>query len=376
MTRNSYLCRLIAEHPDTWRRELEALSVNVKEDPPLAIFNYGLLADFTNPVVREARGIIIRLDTLDVVAWPFTKFCNIHEPGAAVDLENFDWRNSRCQEKIDGSIIKLFFNPIKKKWQFATNSTIDAADATAAMGGTFADLIQEADNFGKIPFETLNPDETYIFELVSPFTQVVVHYEYTHLFHIGTRNNITGEERTADIGIEKPEEYPFRTLESCMCAAEHLNDGAAHVRHEGFVVVDPAWHRVKIKSPEYFAMHRLSSNNTFKKERVLKMLCEDKMPVEDLVKNFPNYSVIFRYYSYRVEELLWNITRYIYYVRNLYRELGYNRAALAAVISKHRYASFGFSSLDNTKTAEELLSKFSFSFFCRMIPDYTPEKIP
>ena len=41
--------------------------LKVKIELPLAIFNYGIEADFTNPVVQEARGIIINLDTLDVV---------------------------------------------------------------------------------------------------------------------------------------------------------------------------------------------------------------------------------------------------------------------------------------------------------------------
>ena len=65
---------------------------------------------------------------------------------------------------------------------------------------------------------------TYIFELVSPETQVVIKYSNACLYHIGTRNNITGTEYYLGIGIEKPKEYPLRNLDDCIKASIKLTN--------------------------------------------------------------------------------------------------------------------------------------------------------
>ncbi len=58
-----------------------------------------------------------------VVCWPFDKFFNVQEQYAA----DIDWKDARVLEKIDGSMIKLFW--YKDAWRFATSSTCDAEDA-------------------------------------------------------------------------------------------------------------------------------------------------------------------------------------------------------------------------------------------------------
>ena len=101
-------------------------------------------------------------------------------------------------------------------------------------------------------FSDLNPDDTYMFELVSPQTRVVVPYSETKLFHTGTRNINTLQELDADIGIEKPKTFSIATIEACVEAARRLDK-----YHEGFVVVDSRWRRVKVKSPLYVSIHHI-----------------------------------------------------------------------------------------------------------------------
>lgn len=76
MTKASYICNFIKDHPDNWRELLAENKIKVKDDESLSIFNYDIMADFSDPIVQEARGIIINRETLDVVAWPFRKFGN------------------------------------------------------------------------------------------------------------------------------------------------------------------------------------------------------------------------------------------------------------------------------------------------------------
>ena len=76
----SVICELIKSNPN-WRDIISSLFINMTSDGDLVIFNYGKLEDspnidFSNPLVQEARGIIINVKTLEVVCWPFRKFGN------------------------------------------------------------------------------------------------------------------------------------------------------------------------------------------------------------------------------------------------------------------------------------------------------------
>lgn len=117
---------MISDH-ENWRELLDELGIAIRGEYPFAIFNYGIGCDFSDPIVQEARGIIIDLENLDVVCWPFRKFGNYNESYA----DNIDWSTARVQEKIDGSIVKLWWNKVDGKWQFSTNSIINAKDAIA-----------------------------------------------------------------------------------------------------------------------------------------------------------------------------------------------------------------------------------------------------
>ena len=357
-------------------------NIKVKFDHELAIFNYDIDADFFNPVVQEARGIIINYKKLEVVCWPYRKFGNSHEPYA----DTIDWDHCRVEEKVDGSIIKLFFHPApvvldwltlepQGRWEFSTNSCINAADATTSSGKTFEEVIKLAFNYKDIPFEKLNKDYTYIFELVSPETQVVVYYPKTELYHIGTRNNKTGEEYKLDIGIKQPKVYDIHSLDDCISAAEALNKNANGVKQEGFVVVDQNWHRVKVKSPDYISLHHIWSNGNPPKDKLITVLRNKTDTVEDLCATFDRIAVHLKYYDYRITELEHDVMIFMDYVRGLYEEYGHDRKAVALQIKGHPLASFGFKALDSDITAKELLTSLPMSKYCSLIPDYIPQRI-
>ena len=371
MNVNSLICKLIAEDKN-WKETLSNLKIRVKESLPLAIFNYDIEADFTNPIVREARGIIIDISSLEVVCWPFTKFCNLHEEGAKLDLENFDWDSCRCLEKVDGSIVKLWFNNLEGNWQWSTNSCISAKEADKANKiGTYYDLIKSAVNYRNINFGSLNKDLTYIFELVSPENKVVVQYKNTELYHIGTRSNVTGKELELDIGIKKPKDYKLNSLQDCIDACQKLNIPGGEVTNEGFVIVDKYYHRAKIKSPEYLIKHRLVDVGRLSKLNIISSLRSGITTIDDLIELAPYRKVHFKYYDFKMSELEFNLQRYVYYVKGLYEELGRDRKALANTIKKDKYAAFGFEAIthegyDVSKRLEELPDHR----YAKLIDDY------
>ena len=286
MQNNSFLCRFIFNHPNDWEELLSTYPyfITVKKSEPLAIFNYNLLAseivedeeteeterftcDFSLPEVQEARGIIINYQTLEVVCWPFRKFGNYGESYA----DEIDWQTARVQEKVDGSIMKLWYDKLNGHWQISSNKLIDASEATTTGGYSLLKLFKKAANTQKLDFDILNKDYTYIFELVSPLNRVVIKYSEIEIYHIGTRNNLTGEELVEDIGIKKPKAYPLTSLKDCIDAAAALNKDCDKfdLLNEGFVVVDGNWNRIKIKSPDYVLIHHALNGGILSRRKSL-----------------------------------------------------------------------------------------------------------
>lgn len=362
----SLIKQFITEHPQNWEALLTEKKIKIKHDGASAIFNYDVGADFSDPIVREARGIIIDIPTGKILCWPFEKFFNWGEPNAA----EIDWNTARVQEKIDGSIIKMWHD---NGWNISTMATIDADKADInGTSVTFGSVMRglgftNQNGIGK----NLDEDLTYMFELVSPYNQVVIRYDKPQIFHIGTKNRITGEELDVDIGITKPKEFPLKTLYDCILAVAKLNEDKRIIRHEGFVVVDSDWNRLKIKSPDYLVAHRLKGNGNVSKDYIvglLKSLSAEE--VDKICEQNLDQARFFRYYQWQLEELKHSARYMVDYARALLTENDNSRKAVALNIKDSRYAMIGFASLNNELTAEEILSNIKIE---KLISDYQEE---
>lgn len=372
----SYIVEFIKENPQDWKQKLEDKKIRVKIDGNLAIFNYDIEANFFDPIVKEARGIIINLNSMRVCCWPFTKFFNVHEQYAREDLENFDWDNCLVEDKIDGSIVKLWYDKEVQGWRWSTNSCISVRDAKiSGSQKSFWNIIKSAINYGKISFRSLNKNYTYIFELVSPEIQIVVRYRVSKLYHIGTRDNISGDEINAYIGIEQPQIYNIHSLQDCIKAANELNPGNTEVKKEGFVVVDNNFTRLKIKSPRYIQLHHIWNNGVLSKKNAYELLQDYDVHELDADCTILRLSVALRYYDYKIKELEYNVEKYIDYVRGLYEELNHDRKAVASVIKNHRYAAFGFVAIGNDYDTKKIMGNFNKTTILRFIPDYAEENV-
>ena len=361
--------------------------IKIKVELPLAIFNYRIEADFTNPVVQEARGIIINLDTLDVVCWPFRKFGRYDEPYA----DNIDWSTAKVQEKIDGSIIKLWFNELIGEWQFSSNSMFRTEDAPIDQisGRTLMDIIRETPEYKGFDAEKgsffhekeLDKSTTYILELTSPENHVVVPYNDYHLRHIGTRNNITGEESRGYIGLSVPIEYDIQTIQDCLSFVTRMNKNTetgkiSSVTSEGFVVVDGNWNRVKVKTSEYMIMHHLVSITKESKKQLVELLLNDNLDITGLCECFPRLTHILYYYAYQVAEMRYKATAMIDITRRLFKESGGNRKTVAMKIKSNAYAPFGFAALnDMVADPETIINRFGFANLIKYIKDYDIESM-
>lgn len=233
--------------------------LKIKKDDEYTLLSYDQIkSDFYNEIVRECRGIILENKTLEPVCIPFYKFGNYGEGY----VPNIDWNSARTQEKVDGSLIKVWFH--NGKWRVSTNGTIDAYKCEIGQIDLlkldcpykyFGELFDKAKENVGLDFDKLNKDYTYMFELVSPYNKVVIEYKEITIYHIGTRNNRTLEELDIDIGVHKPKQFALGTLQECLDSASKLP-----YNEEGYVVVDKDWNRIKIKSPQYVAVHHIKNN--------------------------------------------------------------------------------------------------------------------
>ena len=263
MSASLFLLDFISENED-WQQKIQELPYSIKlvEDENFILLKYNQLeSDFTIPLVRECRGIILDKNTLKPVCIPFFKFANYGESYADI----IDWNTAKVQEKIDGSLIKVW--NYDGEWHISTNGMIDAyktfpSDFDDSFGSLFEKALKKYPNH--IP---LNKEYTYMFELTSPYNRVVVPFDEVDIHHIGTRDNETLKEIDMNIGIPKPKTFALKSFESCLEATSKMS-----FKEEGFVVVDKDWRRVKIKSAEYLKASYLACNNNFSKKRFIEII--------------------------------------------------------------------------------------------------------
>ena len=277
---NTIIGEYCATHAN-WEQDLAAAPyyLKIKYDGPYVMFSYNQLAsNFNIGLVREARGIIFRKGEWEKpVCWAFNKFGNYGESYAP----EIDWSTAMVTEKIDGSLIKVWWDGC---WHISTNGTIDAyqAEISDVKMKNFGDYFEQAimkyyTTFGEF-LAGLNKGLTYMFELVGPYNRVVIPYEEIDVYFLGARSN-NGSEYSIkwntglDVGvIPTPIVYPLTSLDECVRAAEEMDWDS-----EGFVVADAYGNRVKIKSPAYVMAHFARNNNVITRKHLLRVILENEV---------------------------------------------------------------------------------------------------
>ena len=286
------IVKFIHEHED-WETLLSAAPYNLKIswDDGFVLFKYNQInSDFNEPICLEARGLILdSTDNFRVVRMAFKKFFNLGEPFAA----HIDWNTAVATEKIDGSIMSVWF--ARGKWHLSTNATIDAFKAPLSGVGPYK-------NFGEL-FESVLPLSTFAnynkhrcwtFELVSPYNKVVIDYPETKVYLLSVRDMDSLEELGLDVvemladanGLTVPERYDLNNEADYRKVVEQMPEG-----HEGIVVRDVNGERVKIKTLLYFQMHRARNNGVLTLERAIELILANDHA--EFLSYFPEYTDYF-----------------------------------------------------------------------------------
>lgn len=291
---NTMIGHFCKEH-ENWEELLTAAPCHLKvsRNERYIMFKYDQIhSDFKIPLVQEARGIIFREGKWEEpVCWAFNKFGNYGESY----VPEIDWSTAFVTEKVDGSLIKLWYDC--GCWHISTNGTIDAYKAPLndvkydSFGDYFIDTCKKYYPYESDLVDQLDPDLTYMFELVGPSNRVVVPYEESKIYFLGARNNLSGAEFICNnfvtycLGVdrfERPKQYPLTSLEECIKVAEEFD-----WQQEGFVVCDGNFNRVKVKSPAYILAHYARNNNVITKKHLIKVVLANE--VEEFICYASNY---------------------------------------------------------------------------------------
>jgi T4 RnlA family RNA ligase len=209
---------------------------------PLTIYNYTAQTQYErywHPATLACRGLILDQQHR-VIARPLPKFFNLQEhQGTLPDGV------PQIYEKLDGSLILLFF--YAEAWQIASRGSFTSEQAIKArelLADYQADLAQ------------LDPDYTYLLEVIYPRNRIVVDYGNAERLvllaavHAATGNELDHNQVTWK---DRAQTYAATSLPDWMAS---LNQ-AEPENQEGFILKWVNGFRLKYKLADYVRLHRV-----------------------------------------------------------------------------------------------------------------------
>jgi hypothetical protein len=264
--------------------------INVKRHPAyphLVHLSYDQLeSPKAHPIVLECRGLILdESNDWNIVAYPFSRFFNYGEPTAS----EIDWRTARVQEKVDGSMLVMWF--YDGMWNVSTKGSPDAGGQVGDFSLSFSELFWQTfeKTFPEINGSNIDQyfdkNTTYVWELTSFMNRVVCSYgKGDKIQLIGVRDLVTLRELpTNEFRSWFPvvREYSLMSADDIIAAAAKLDP----LENEGYVVVDDNFNRVKIKSPKYVLIHHMKDG--FGQRRIIDLIKLGE--TSEVLTYFPDY---------------------------------------------------------------------------------------
>ena len=222
--------------------------ITAKGKGDMRLYNYSDNCNLerNHPLLIKCRGLVVR-ENGQILNYPFDRFFNEWEKEHA----EIDWDTAEIQEKIDGSLICVFWHD--DSWEITTRGSFypnENADTD------FAELFKK--HFSD--FDKLNKINCYMFELVTKQNIIVTHYEDEAVYLVGARNletlkEIQGkalDDISVALGVLRPKKFSAKNTEECRRLFESFSED-----EEGLVLVDADFNRVKIKQDSYIKLSRI-----------------------------------------------------------------------------------------------------------------------
>lgn len=299
----------------------EKYKIQIKQDlefPELHLFKYNQIeSPMGEKIVQESRGIILNSsNNWKIVSRAFDKFFNYGEYYCAeIDLNNF-----YIQEKLDGSLMTLYF--YKGNWRVASSGNPSAQGDIYSNQNSKSEISDyKTIKFYNYFWSTFNSQGlklpnfpncelfSFIFELTGPLNRVVVIHDKPSLTLLSVRNLETQEEylpcEANDIfNLQYPfvEYHNYKSLEELKKSFETKSP----LSHEGCVVlsknknISKGFDRAKIKHPGYVTIHH--ARDGFNEKSCLDIIRNGE--ISEVVNAYPEFEKMLEQVKLRYENML------------------------------------------------------------------------
>lgn len=325
------------------------IKANKHPDYDVWILNYTPETQFSQAwdiYTSSCRGMIIDIEG-NILARPFKKFKNYEEyDPTEIDMS----QEFEIFEKMDGSLIILFFMNYTNNWIVASRGSFTSEQAIEA------NKILKTRN----AFDSLDKNSTYLFEVLFPENRIVINYgDIRDLVLLARVNTKTGKELyyndlllhySPHFTVVK--KYDIKNINDLSELKKLEEDNK-----EGFVVRFVNGMRIKIKFTEYLRLHKILTN--ISNVKVWEYL-KDNGDFKELITNVPdefyawvNKTIVSLQQEFNnIERLALKEFIEIYYVNNFTTRKDF----AIEVLKKTKYSSILFKIYDK-KPYDELIYK-------------------
>lgn len=280
--------------------QAEPRNIKVKEYDNFVVLNYcQVFSKKDDDYVKECRSL--QLDKQgNIISRAFPRFFNY---GEVPDITlKFDFSTAYYFEKVDGSLVRVYWNPFHNKWECSTRGTA-FAESEQDFFPTFREAIitdgfglTEEEEFQAMCDRNLNPNNTYVFEYCSKKNRIVTLYEQPQMVLLAVINNYTGYEEPYEslqynfdwnwfdgLSVRLVNRYSFSDYDAMKIVLDNLPD-----LQEGFVAQDGTGLRVKFKAAIYLNLHAMRGELGFTKNKMAAIIAMGEE--SEVLVYFPEYT--------------------------------------------------------------------------------------
>lgn len=265
----------------------------------LVLLKYNQINSPVNEITKECRGIILdENNNWNVISFPYCRFFNYGEGNAS----NIDWKSARVYEKIDGSLMTLYY--YNNEWHVSSSGVPDATGNIMGTETIFSELFWKV--WKQMGYTVDNADTNccYMFELMTPYNRVVVKHKDSKIVLHGAR-------KLSDLNEINPIVVAHKNNWQCvnilpLQSWSDIEDAIVKINPmegEGYVVCDENYNRVKIKSPQYVALSHMRDGLSVKKMLEIIRLNEHS----EFLSYFPEYAEFYHNIKSKFEYLVGEI---------------------------------------------------------------------
>ena len=301
---------------------------------PLDLYCYVKCADNENPTVKACRGVVMSGGKLVLQTFGYTPEFLVSARDSIQEYIGDSLNEYRVFDSHEGSLLRVFY--AGNKWYVSTHRKLDAYRSKWASRESFGEIFENAlaaeyaeneDLRGRVGviepgqsasadegtparrlqkafFGTLDKDKCYCFLVRNTSENRIVCQppERPTLYHVGTFDKLGGFELDRDVGVPRPLENKFTSLDEALNYAKELNPDEL----QGVILFSGAKH-VKILTDEYSKLFSVRGNEPSVKYRYLQVRMNNST-TDLLYQLYPRYTEIFEDY----ENKLYAIAQGIY----------------------------------------------------------------